>query len=77
MKIKNEQQYISGVNHAYILAEHQPKLLKKLLESKTENDYFVGLKDGQRLYEQNRSKSRLQQLNKIKGNKAKDKDQER
>ncbi|MEM6719228.1 MAG: hypothetical protein AAF611_07950 [Bacteroidota bacterium] len=77
MEITNKQQYINGVNHAYILAEHQPNLLKQLLESKTENDYFVGLKDGQRLYEQSLSKSRLEQLNKIKRNKAKNKDQER
>ncbi|WP_298508200.1 hypothetical protein [uncultured Kordia sp.] len=77
MGINNEKQYINGVNHAYILAQHQPTLLKQLLESKTQNDYFIGLQDGQRMYEQSRSKSRLQQLNKIKGNKAKDKDQER
>lgn len=65
MEITNEQQYINGVNHAYVLAEHQPNLLKQLLESKTQNDYFIGLQDGQRMYEQERSNTRLQELEKL------------
>ena len=58
MEINNEQQYINGVNYAYVLAKHQPQLLDNLLKSESRNDYFIGLQDGKRLYEQERSKSR-------------------
>jgi len=77
MEIANEQQYIKGVNHAYLLAEHQPQLLENLLKSESRNDYFIGLQDGKRLYEQERSQSRLNELNKTKGNKLRDKGLER
>lgn len=78
MKIKNEQQYINGVNHAYVLAEYQPNLLKHLLKSKTQNDYFIGLKDGQRIFEHERSESRLRELHEInEKKKTKDRDLKR
>lgn len=77
MEIKDEQQYIKGVNHAYTLAQHQPKLLNQLIEAKKQNDYFIGLKDGQRIFEQERSKSRLKELDKISKRKSKDRDLER
>jgi hypothetical protein len=77
MEIKDEQQYMKGVNHAYTLAEHQPSLLKKLLEVKKQNDYFIGLHDGQRIYEQEQSKSRLKELREISKKKSKNRDLER
>lgn len=74
MEINNEQQYINGVNYAYVLAKHQPQLLDNLLKSESRNDYFIGLQDGKRLYEQERSKSRLNELNNLKNKKTRDKD---
>jgi len=77
MEIANEQQYIKGVNHAYLLAEHQPQLLKNLLKSESRNDYFIGLRDGKRLYEKERSQSRLKELNTKQDEKYKDRGLER
>lgn len=77
MEITDTKQYIKGVNHAYLLAEHKPQLLKNLLKSEARNDYFIGLQDGKRLYEQERSQSRLKELNKTKGDTLQDKGLER
>ncbi|QHI38075.1 hypothetical protein IMCC3317_34590 [Kordia antarctica] len=77
MEIANEQQYIKGVNHAYLLAEYQPQLLENLLKSESRNDYFIGLQDGKRLYEKERSQSRLNELNAMQNKKSKDRGLER
>lgn len=77
MEIANEQRYIKGVNHAYILAEHKPQLLENLLKSQSRNDYFIGLQDGKRIYEQERSQSRLKELNTKQSKKSKDRGLER
>ncbi len=77
MEVNNEQQYINGVNHAYVLAKYQSQLLDNLLKSESHNDYFIGLKDGKLLYKQERSKSRLRELTNIKSKKTRDRDIER
>jgi hypothetical protein len=77
MEITDTKQYIKGVNHAYLLAEHKPQLLENLLKSDSRNDYFIGLRDGKRLYEQERSQSRLKEIHTIQDKKSKDKGLER
>jgi uncharacterized protein (DUF2249 family) len=53
----NEQKYIKGFNHGYILSQHDPELLNQLLQSPNkENDYFDGLKSGHEEYEMEKAK---------------------
>ncbi len=77
MEIANKQRYVKGVNHAYLLAEHQPQLLENLLKSESRNDYFIGLQDGKRMFEQECSQSRLNELNTMQNKKSKDRGLER
>lgn len=77
MEITDTKRYIKGVNHAYLLAEYQPQLLDNLLKTESRNDYFIGLQDGKRLYEQEQSQSRLNELNTIRDKKSKDRGLER
>lgn len=63
MATTNEK-YIKGFNHGYYLKKHKPELLKSILQSKSENDYFKGLNDGSKVLEKERIKNRLQELKK-------------
>ncbi len=48
----NQQKYIKGFNHGYILAEHEPELAKKLVKSgRSDNEYFKGIVSGKQEYE--------------------------
>lgn len=43
----NEQQYIKGFNHGYLLSQHELELINQLLRSPVQdNDYFKGLAHG-------------------------------
>lgn len=63
MATTNEK-YIKGFNHGYYLKKHNPDLLKAILQSKSENDYFKGLNEGAKIIEKNRTASRLMELKK-------------
>ena len=69
--------YVRGFNHAYLLTEHKLELLNKLLISASSDDYFLGMKDGKRIFEKELSrKSRLKELNNLSMKKDIDQDQE-
>ena len=60
----NEQQYIKGFNHGYLLSQHEPDLLNQLLQSSIkENDYFDGLTSGNKECVSEKSKQYL--INKV------------
>lgn len=44
----NDEKFIKGFNHGYILQEHEPKLLDQILKVENKNDYVDGLRDGKK-----------------------------
>lgn len=71
---KENTKYIRGFNHAYILAKHKPELIKNIATTKSQNDYLQGLKDGKNTFEQNKVKSRFQEIEKLRKQKDKNRD---
>jgi len=55
-------EYLKGFNSAYLLAQYKPQLIEQLLTHNIDNEYFRGMKDGKRIFEQERSQSRLKEL---------------
>jgi len=80
MKDQIHPRYLKGFNNAYLLAQHQPKLLDSLLTTTVENEYLNGMYDGKRTYEQeqqkNQSRTRLQQLDQLHSRGDREQDQE-
>lgn len=74
-------QYLKGFNHAYLLTRHKPELIRQLLNNPIDNEYFQGIKDGNRTFEQeqlkNKTQNRLQELNQLPLKNDKDQNQER
>ena len=69
--------YVKGFNHAYLLAQHNPKLLDKILSTPSEKDYFIGMKDGKHTHKQELKQfNRLLELDKLKKKEERDLDQE-
>ena len=72
-----EQQYIRGFNHGYLLTKHLPALVGKLVKhiKATTSDYLAGFFSGKEEYELEYSQSQLNELQKLR-NKSKDRDQD-
>lgn len=72
--------YLKGFNQAYLLAKHTPKLLEKILDSSTENEYLQGMSDGKKAFEQekeqSRSHDRLNELNQLRSRGDREQDRE-
>ncbi|WP_292944510.1 hypothetical protein [Olleya sp. UBA1516] len=73
----NMEKYIKGFNDGYLLKEHKPELLEKILSTTSSIDYIQGLKDGEREHKQLIVKSRTQELEDLKSSKSKNIDLER
>ncbi len=59
-----EQQYLKGFNHGYLLAIHEPELVKSIVANKNEhNIYFKGLVLGKQEYDMEKIRGRLKGLN--------------
>jgi hypothetical protein len=63
---KNEELYIKGFNSGYIMARHEPELLKKLVKATPETEYIKGMKDGQKEHEKEMLQQRMMQQSKEK-----------
>ncbi len=75
-----EQQYIKGFNHGYLLTKHLPDLVAKLVKQlqATTNDYLSGFFSGKEEYELEASRNELNMLGNIrKGANNKDLEQDR
>lgn len=72
--MENER-YIIGFNHGYLLAKYKPTLLKGLVTTKNLNDYFIGILEGKYEFEQDKVRARSQELNKLQS--LKDKNREK
>jgi hypothetical protein len=71
---KLNEQYLKGFNYAYLLAEHNPKLIEEIIKTTNSNDYILGLNDGKSTFEKKRVKSRTQEINKLLSKKQRSKD---
>ncbi len=61
-----EQQYINGFNSGYILARHEPQLLNQVAKNLHPlNDYLDGLLSGREEFEMEKSRSQLDELQKL------------
>jgi hypothetical protein len=61
----DEQKFIKGFNSGYLLYEHSPGIIKKLLTTvEPGNDYLNGMQSGAKEYEQEKSKIEPPNLNK-------------
>ena len=59
-----EQQFTKGFNNGYLLAKHEPVLLKQLLIAKNDNEYFKGLVSGKKEHDIEKMKVRLKTVTK-------------
>tara|TARA_B110000027_G_C15997443_1_gene245929 strand:+ start:240 stop:476 length:237 start_codon:yes stop_codon:yes gene_type:complete len=69
-----KEKYIKGFNNAYLLKQHKPKLIESILNTTSNNDYIKGLKDGERIYAQQKLKSRSQELKDLNAYKNRNRD---
>ena len=62
-----EQLYIKGFNHGYLLTKHLPDLVAKLLTGirDTAGDYFSGFFSGKEEYELEYTREQLSQLREL------------
>jgi len=55
-----EQQYIKGFNHGYLLAQHEPDLAAKIVSHKNgHSEYFKGLASGKQEYDMEKTREKL------------------
>ena len=62
--MENEK-YIKGFNHGFLLAKYKPTLLKNLGNIKSLDNYVLGILEGKVEFERNKMKSRYKELNKL------------
>jgi len=61
-----EQQYVKGFNNGFLLAEHAPGLVQKLVPGlQTVNDYTDGLIAGSQQYTLDREQDGLTELSRL------------
>lgn len=64
-----EQQYIKGFNNGFLLAEHAPSLVQKLVPGlQTANDYTDGLIAGSQQYILDKERDDLTELSRLRDN---------
>lgn len=63
----NEQQFIKGFNHGYLLAQYEPDILASVLKNNNPiNSYFSGLSFGQKEFILDKSINEISYLRKLK-----------
>lgn len=69
---EQEEKYKKGFNNGYLLAQHEPELLNKIIKERNPgNEYFSGLLSGRKEYEREKMKTQLKE------NDAKENERER
>ena len=65
-----EQQYIRGFNHGYLLTKHLPDLVAKLVKhiKETTSDYLAGFFSGKEEWELEYSREQINSLENIRNN---------
>lgn len=63
---EDNQEYVRGFNNAYLLAEHEPRLLSDITRSvNPSNDYFEGFFSGKAEWEIEQSKDQLNEIEEL------------
>jgi hypothetical protein len=61
-----DELFIRGFNGGYLLAQHQPELLAKVMKNlNLSNDFLAGLSQGQLEYQQERIRLELEHLSQL------------
>ena len=65
-----EQQYIRGFNHGYMLTKHLPDLVAKLVKhiKETTSEYISGFFSGKEEYELELNREQMSELDKLRMN---------
>ena len=64
-----EKKFIKGFNHGYILAEHEPDILSKIVKNlDSTNNYVQGIVSGKEEFELEKSRTHLDDLTRIRNN---------
>lgn len=75
---KEEKQFATGFNNGYLIAKYLPQLFKKLQKSiSNTGEYFQGFFSGAKEYDIETQKSRLDDLQKVRKSKPRDRGLER
>lgn len=70
--MNQEQKFINGFNNGYLLAKHDPELIKKLLLSKNDNnEYYKGIAEGKKQYDIEKVRERLKSISSTSKNQEK------
>lgn len=65
-QIPQEQEYIKGFNHAYLVAEFRPELLQQIVpENNSASDYCDGFFAGKEQWELGKEREQLEELNNL------------
>lgn len=65
--MNQEQQFIKGFNNGYLLAKHEPQLLKQLLTiNRDNNEYLKGVASGKKEHDLEKVRSRFKKEVKVK-----------
>jgi hypothetical protein len=74
--MSTEEKYIKGFNNGYLLAKHEPILLKNIITSlQPTTDYLKGIFFGKEEYELEKSKNQLKEIQNIR-RRGKDREQD-
>lgn len=68
-QVINETEFIKGFNHAFLIAEFRPEMLKEIvLDTNQEPDYSLGFVEGIEQFEHDKEKMQLEELQNLRGN---------
>ena len=60
----SEEKYKKGFNHGYLLAQHEPELMKKLIKERNpDSEYFSGLLLGRKEFEREKMLTQIKDQN--------------
>jgi hypothetical protein len=66
--------YIKGFNNGYFLAEHNPPLIEKLVQTETNLEYIQALRDGKKTFELEKQKVRIKEIKNLRKGKSLDRE---
>jgi len=66
--------FVKAFNQGYLLAKHNPTIIEKVLLHKNNGIYFEGFVTGKKINDQERKISRIDEIEKLRLNKEKDRD---
>jgi len=68
------KKYVQGFNDGYLLRKHKPILLENIINISSSSPYIQGLKDAEKTFSLEKSKTRLNEIKEVKESKSQNKD---